>query len=56
MKMRKNIFGKNICMRSKFSCVRSSHDLFVRAHSLEGTLVEGCSTFSRLFSSNQNVY
>ena len=34
------IFGRNIYVRSKFSCVRSSHDMCVRAHthSLEGTL------------------
>ena len=38
--MCKNIFGRNIYVRSKFSCVRSSHGLCVRthAHSLEGTL------------------
>src|SRR6218665_1335310 len=37
----KNIFGRNIYVHSKFSCVRSSHGLCARAHthSLEGTLV-----------------
>jgi len=41
--MCKNIFVGNIYVRSKFSCVHSSHDLCVRAHahSLEGTLVIG---------------
>jgi len=36
-----NIFKKNIYVRSKFSCVRSSHDLGARAHahSLDGTLL-----------------
>ena len=36
----KDIFGSKIYVRSKFSCVRSSHDLCARAlaHSLEGTL------------------
>jgi len=42
----KDIFGGNIDVRSKFSCVRSSHDLCARAHahSLEGILVrvEAC--------------
>ena len=35
-----NIIGRNIYVRFKFSCVRSSHGLCVcaRAHSLEGTL------------------
>src|SRR6218665_1965315 len=39
--MCKIIFGTNICVRSKFSCVRSSHGLCACAHvhSLEGTLV-----------------
>src|SRR6218665_3613489 len=38
--MCKNIFGRNIYVRSKFSCVRSSHDLCARthAHISEGTL------------------
>jgi len=36
----KTFFGTNIYVRSKFSCVRSSHGLCVAcAHSLEGTLV-----------------
>src|SRR6218665_620798 len=41
--MCKTQFGGNIYVRSKFSCVRSSHDLCVRAHarSLEGTLTMG---------------
>ena len=36
-----NSFGRNIYVRSKFSCVRSFHGLCARhnAHSLEGTLV-----------------
>ena len=36
-----NIFGGKIYVRSKFSCVRSSHDLcaHAHAHSLQGTLV-----------------
>jgi len=40
----KNIFGVNIYVRSKYSCVRSSHDLCAHAHmhSLEGTLISGC--------------
>jgi len=39
--VQKNIFGGNIYVRSKFSCVHSSHDLYVhaQAHSLEGTLL-----------------
>jgi len=38
--MCKNIFGGYIYVRSKFSCVCSSHGLCVHAHahSLEGTL------------------
>jgi len=38
--MCKSIFGRNIYVRSKFSCVHSSHNLCVCAHvhSLEGTL------------------
>jgi len=38
--MSKNIIGGNIPVHSKFSCVRSSHDLCAcaHAHSLEGTL------------------
>jgi len=41
MKFVKNIFLKAKYDRSKFSCVRSSHDVCVRAHahSLEGTLL-----------------
>jgi len=37
----KNISGGNLYVRSKFSCVRSFHDLSARAHahSLEGTLI-----------------
>jgi len=40
LNMCQNIFGRNINMRSKFSCVCSSHSLCERAHthSLEGTL------------------
>jgi len=40
--MCKNIFEGNIYVRSKFSCVRSFHDLcaYTHAHALEGTLVE----------------
>jgi len=36
----KHIIGGNIYVRSKISCVRSSHNLCARAqaHSLEGTL------------------
>jgi len=36
----KHIFGGNSYVRSKFSCVRSSHDLCAHAHanSLEGKL------------------
>jgi len=39
--MCKNIFKRKIYVRSKFSCMRSSHDLCARAHaqSLEGTLL-----------------
>jgi len=39
--MYKNIVGGNIYVRSKFYCVRTSHDPCARAHmhSLEGTLV-----------------
>ena len=33
-----NIFQRKMCMRSKFSCVRSSHNLCAHAYSLEGTL------------------
>jgi len=38
--MRKDIFGRNIYVRSKFSWVHSSHDscACAQAHSLEGTL------------------
>ena len=41
MKYVQNIFERDICVRSKFSSVRSSHGLCARAHmhSLEGTLV-----------------
>jgi len=38
MKRVQNMFGRNIHVRSKFSCVRSSYGLCARAHSLEGTL------------------
>jgi len=38
----KNIFGGSFYVRSKFSCVRSSHNLHAHAHSLEGTLITGC--------------
>jgi len=40
MKLCANILGRNIYVRFKFSCVRPSHGLCVRAHahSLEGTL------------------
>jgi len=40
--MYKSIFGGSIYVRSKFSCVRTSHGLqYARAHahSLEGTLM-----------------
>jgi len=39
----KHIFGMNIYMHSKFSCVRLSHELCMHAHvhSLEGTLFKG---------------
>jgi len=41
MKYVQKLFLKKIYVRSKLSCVRSPHDLCVRAHahSLEGTLV-----------------
>src|SRR6218665_1987788 len=51
----KSIFGGNIYVRSKFSCVRSYHDLRAGAHlhSLEGTLVPSpvafCTEFVCLF-------
>jgi len=37
----KYIIGRNIYVRSKFSCMRSSHDLCARAraHSFSGTLI-----------------
>ena len=39
--MCKCLFGRNIYVRFKFSCVRLPHDLCasVQVHSLEGTLV-----------------
>src|SRR6218665_756223 len=39
--VQKNILGGNIYVRSKFSCVRSSHDLCVCTHCLE----QRCTTF-----------
>jgi len=45
----KSIFGGNIYVCSKFSCVRSSHDLCActHAHDLEGTLVAIQSKFKK---------
>jgi len=34
-----HIFGRNIYVHFKFSCVRSSNNVFVRAHRLYGTLL-----------------
>jgi len=38
----KSIFGGNVYVRYKFSCVRSFHDLCAHkhTHNLEGTLIE----------------
>src|SRR6218665_2309413 len=53
MKLCANILGRNIIrayVRSKFSCVRSSHGFCVRAHSLEGTFSMTSSVkFSRAY-------
>jgi len=42
--VQKPFFEGKFYVRSKFSCVRSSHDLCARthAHSLEGTLAAAC--------------
>ena len=52
----KNIFGRNINVRSKFSCVRSSCDLCARAHahSLEGTLLDSMLATSLVQSDTLN--
>jgi len=68
--MCKTLWGGNY-VRSKFSCVRSSHDLRERVHSLEGTLLESrpfwaepdcvdespCTgvDFSKILWGNQNI-
>jgi len=44
MKYVQNHFGRNIYVRSKFPCVRLSHNLCACTHanSLEGTFVQVC--------------
>src|SRR6218665_459872 len=53
----KHIYGRNTYVRSKFSCMRSSHGLCAHAHmhSLEGTLLITSFFFLLVFRIYNNI-